>query len=196
MKTKALILLMAVLFVASNSFALKTDGPRMNIVQVESDEALVAFESKVPTYFELTISNNEHVVVYYQKSKKQQQEFKGKFNFANLENGTYNVCVNYGNQSLNSQIEITNKGIETSEVVRCYEPYFTIEDEKLNVSFLNTPQKQVYLNIYKNNKHVDGTALGKDLVIHKKLDLSNLAEGKYQVILTDEFKDHVYWVKI
>ena len=78
--------------------------------------------------------------------------------------------------------------------MRCYEPFFTFDNDNLNVSFLNAPQKNVYFNVYKNNVHIDGATLGNDLVIHKKIDLSNLEEGKYQVILTDEFKDHVFWV--
>lgn len=194
MKTKSLILTLAVLFTAVSSFAVKTDRPKMKIVKVEDTKALVAFESALPTHFELTISNEDHIVVYHQKSMKQQKDFKSNFNFSDLKKGTYHVCMNYGNQSLNCKVQVTNKGLKTGNVFRCYEPFFTYENGKLDVSFLNVPQKPVYLNLYRNNKHVNSTRLGKDLVIHKRINLKNLEEGKYEVVVTDEFKDHVYWV--
>ena len=44
-----------------------------------------------------------------------------------------------------------------------------MEDGNLNISFLNLPQKQVYVDVYKDGEQIDAFKLGKDLSIQKRL---------------------------
>ena len=74
------------------------------------------------------------------------------------------------------------------------EPFFCFKDNKLNVSFLNVANKNVYLNVYKDGMHYDGFVFGKGADIQKSIDFSNAEKGKYEVVLTDYFKEHYYTV--
>lgn len=194
MKTKrSLVTILAVLIVA---IGFATEKVKMNIIPLDSEKALVAFNSETPTNFEVTIKNVENETVYYHKSEKKQQTYKGKFDFSELETGKYIVSVNYGNKSLNSEITVANDHIKAGPVVKSMEPYFSQKNDKLSVSFLNSAQRQVYINIYKNEEHVTGAKLGKDLSIQKCVNLSNLEKGKYKVVLSDWYGDHSCEVQI
>ena len=194
MKTTKWIFTILATFIVAIGFAAKTEAPKMNVIRVETEKALVAFDAKAPTMIELSITNYRNNVVYYYKSEDKQMSYRGKFDFSRLENGVYNVSLNYGNQSLNSEVYVSNKGLDIKPTINLYEPFFDYDNDKLNVSFLNVPKKQVYLNIYKNKEHIAGAKLGKDFAIHKCLDFSKLEEGEYQVVITDFFNDHTYMV--
>ena len=192
MKTKTRIFFILAIFFVAIKIADATDTPKMSIKTLSHETALLAFDSKTPTQFELSICNQNNEIVYFFKTKKKEQVYREEFDFSNFEKGVYNVCVNYGNKSVNRKLTLTKNGIETGPTEMFYEPYFLIEGNQLNVSFLNVPQKPVYLNVYLNNKHVSGLKLGKELSIQKCIDFSNLKEGEYQVVLNDYFKDHTF----
>jgi hypothetical protein len=144
----------------------------------------------------VTIKNDLSEMVYYYKSKKAEQAYREKFDFSNLDDGKYFLCVNYGNKSLNSELTVTKKEVQAGSVYQSMEPYFSQKGNKLNVSFLNSAQKPVYINIYKDEEHVTGAKLGRDFTIQKCVNLSNLEEGKYKVVLSDWYGEHSCEVQI
>jgi len=195
MKTKIFILATVAIFSALLGFAGATNIPKMNISQVGDKEAKLSFQSTSPTKFELTVTDENNSVVFFHKSKKKHTDYHGKIDFSELGNGTYCICMNYGNQSLNDKIFVSNKNIQTGTVVHLYEPYMSFDKNKLNFSFLNTVQKQVFLNIYKDGEHVNGFNLGKEFAMQKRFDISNLKRGEYRIVVTDDFKDHIFTLR-
>jgi hypothetical protein len=190
MKTKSWVLTTLVCFIAAIVYA--TDFPQMNVVPVEAEKALIAFDSPEPSPLEITLTNHDGEILYYKKTKKRYSEYKTVFDFAQLGVGNYCVCVNFGNKSITRKVDVSKDEIHVGPPQRLYEAYFYLKDKKLNVSLFNCPQKQVYVNVYKDGKHVTGLKLGKGLTIQKRLDLSRLEKGEYEIVLTDYFKDHVY----
>jgi hypothetical protein len=195
MKTKTRIFFILAIFFAAIKVADATETPKMSIKTLSNETALLAFEAKTPTQFELSICNQNNEIVYYFKTRKKEQVYREELDFSGFEKGVYNVCVNYGNKSVNRKLTLSKNGIETGPAEMFYEPYFMVEDNQLTVSFLNVPQKPVYLNVYRNNKHVSGINLGKELAIHKSIDFSNLKEGEYQIVVNDYFKNHLFTIQ-
>jgi len=190
MKTSKWVLTaLAVLIVAIGS---ATDFPKMNVVPVSGEKALVAFNSDEASPLEITLTASDGEIVYYKKTKERYSDFKKIFDFSELGEGEYCVCVNFGNRSINRKVNVQKDGIKVSEPQRLYEPYFCMKDKKLNVSFFNCPCEPVYVNIYCKGKHVQGINLGKALTVQKCLDLSKLRKGEYEIVLSDKFKDHKY----
>jgi len=194
MKTKRNIVTVLAVLIAAIGFA--TEKVKMNVIPLGSEKALVAFNAENPTNFEVTIKNDLSEMVYYYKSKKAKHTYRGQFDFSNLEDGKYFLCLNYGNKSLNSELTITRNDIQSSPVFKAMEPYFTQIGNKLNVSFLNTAKKPVYINIYQDEEHVTGAKLGRDFTIQKCVNLSNLKKGKYKVVLSDWYGEHSCEVQI
>jgi len=190
MKTKHWVFTALAFFVVAIGYA--SDFPQMNVVPVEAEKALIAFDSSEPSPLEITVTNHDGEILYYKKTTKRYSAYKKVFDFSALGVGNYCVCVNFGNKSITRKVDVTNDKIDVGPPQRLFEPYFCLKDKKLNVSLFNCPQKQVYVNVYKSGEHVTSLKLGKDLTIQKRLDLSKLGKGEYEIVLTDYFKDHVY----
>jgi hypothetical protein len=190
MKTKIWVTTTLAFFIAAIGYA--TDFPQMNVITVEAEKALVAYKSSEATPLEITLTNCNGEILYFKRTQKRYNEYKKVFDFSELGSGNYCVCVNFGNRSISRNLTVDKKDITVGAPQRLYEPYFCMNDKKLNVSFFNCPQKPVYVNIYQNGQHIQGINLGKDLTIQKRLDLSNLKKGEYEVVLSDLFKDHKY----
>lgn len=169
-----------------------SDFPKMNVVPVEAEKALVAFSSSEASPLEITLTNSEGEILYFKRTKQRYSEYKKIFDFSELGEGKYCVCVNFGNQSINRKINVQKEGIEVGQAQRLYEPYFCLKDRMLSVSFFNCPCEPVYVNIYHHGRHIKGINLGKEMTVQKYLDLSRLKKGEYEVVLTDRFKDHKF----
>ena len=195
MKTRFTLLTMLVVFAVAAVYAGATDLPKMNISQNGDEAALLAFNSNVPKTFEVTVTDENNSIVLFHKTAKKKTNYSENIDFSALGDGTYCICINYGNQSLNNKVTVSGNNISTETVQHLYEPYMKLDDENLNVSFLNTAQKRVYLNIYKNDEHLNGYNLGKKLEIQKSFDISNLTSGEYRIVVSDDFKDHIFTLR-
>lgn len=192
MKTKNWVLTALALFIVAFSFA--TDKPKMNIVTANNEEARVTFESQTAYPLEITICNTFGEIVYYWKGESLQKNLSQTLNMSELGKGTYHVCLNYGGQSLNRDLIVTRNEVKVGPVVALYEPFFSYDDDRLNLSFLNVAQKNVYLNVYQGDEHVTGVNLGDDMDIQKSFDFSKLNTGEYEVVVSEEFKEHHFLV--
>lgn len=188
MKTMYLFTALLVVFMSATGYA--TEKPKMIISAGDEQLTSIQFESPAPTWIEITIKDDDGGTVYYKKSSKRTEQFKQQFDFSEFRNGKYYVSINYGNQSLNRELYISANKIGISPVKFLYEPYIKLENGKLNVSFLNVAQKKVYLNFYKDNKLVDKVYLGNEMSIQKRLDLNQLEEGEYEIVMSEWFKNH------
>lgn len=194
MKTKNWTFTVLAILIATMGYA--TEIPQMNVVKAENQKALIAYKASFNTTLEVTLTNSEGEILYFKRTEKPQSEYRKIFDFAELGNGKYNVSINYGNQSINRELTIKNKRLEVGTAIRMYEPFLTMKDGKLNLSHLNVPMKNVYLNIYNKGEHVSGANLGKQMAIQKCIDMSTLQGGEYEVVVTDHFKDHRFFVQL
>lgn len=181
-------------FIAAIVFA--SDFPKMSIIPVMEGKVLVDFESSASTSVEITITNQGGEILYYDRTKTRENDYRKIFNFSEFGEGTFCVSMNYGNRSINRDVQVSKKEIIVGSSKRLYEPYFNLVERKLNISFFNVAQKNVFVNIYKNGEHISGLNLGKEMTIQKCLNLSKLNTGEYTVVLTDVFKEHKFVVYI
>lgn len=193
MKTKYWVATALALLIASIGNA--TETPKMNFIPSGNNKALLTFNSPSAYPIEVSVCSESSDVVYYWMSEKPQDHLSQIFDLSEIGNGNFNVCINYGGQSINRKLSVKNEGIEVGPSVQLYEPYFQFENNQLKISFLNVVQKNVYLNIYKDGEHVTGVRLGKTMDVQKCLDFSKLEGGTYDVILSENFKDHKYTVQ-
>ena len=192
MKTKIWVLTTLALFIVAIGFA--TETPKMNIVTNDADQILVSFESATACPIELIITGNDGEVLHRWQSETPKYIYNQLFNFSELGNGTFNVALNYGGKSINRELCVKNNEIKVGPSEQLLEPFFCFRDDRLNVSFLNVANKNVYLNVYKDGEHYNGFTLGKDLDIQKSIDFSMAEKGNYEIVLSDYFKEHHYTV--
>lgn len=194
MKTRTWVVATLVFFIVATGNA--TDFPKMNLIPVATEKVIFAYQSTEATPLEITLSDHQGEILYFQKTKKRHSEFKKVFDFSELGEGLYCLCVNFGNRSISRNLEIGKTDITVGQPQRLFEPYFYLQDKKLSVSFFNCPQKRVYINIYNHGKLIQSINLGKDIAIQKRLDLSKLINGDYEIVLSEKFTDHRYIAKL
>ncbi len=192
MKTISRVLATLAVLLATTSYG--ADIPKLNIVPVEAEKALVAFESESPALFEITIQKVNGEIVYYKKSKKPLNEYRQVFDFSTSGPGTYRVCISDGEKCISRDMEVTHKKILVGGAICFYEPYFNFQDNRLNVSFLNTGTREVLLSIYQDNEFLTRLKMGNDLTIQKYIDFSKLEKGEYDVVLDDGYNHYSYLV--
>lgn len=194
MKTKSLVLAAMAIFVAATGFA--TQLPTMNVVPVKDEKALVTFETLLPATFELSLKNHRGEILFYKKSEEPVQNYRLVFDLHNLEDGNYQVNLKHGNCTLDRRITVSNgTNLKVGEEIRMFTPYFKFEDNKLQVSYLNSSQKNVFLNIFRDGQYVTGKKLGKEMCIQKALDFSRLEEGPYDIILSNNNNEFQYSIQ-
>uniref|UniRef100_UPI003217AC91 hypothetical protein n=1 Tax=uncultured Draconibacterium sp. TaxID=1573823 RepID=UPI003217AC91 len=159
MKTRTWILITMAFFIVATGFA--TDYPKINVVPVEKDKAMVAYQSSESSPLEITLTDNDGDILYFKKTKKSYYEYRKTFDFSMLRDGEYNVCVNFGNRSISRSIHVKNESITVGVSQRLFEPCFSMKEGMLDVSFFNCAQKQVYLNIYKDGEYVNSVKFRK-----------------------------------
>jgi hypothetical protein len=166
----------------------------MNVNANDASKLAVSFESPTASPVELLICDRDGVVLYNWKSEMPEAKISKMYNLSELGDGTFNICINYGGKSINREVCIKGKNVTVGPSVQLIEPFFNYKNDRLNVSFLNVAQKNVFLNIYKDGEHYAGFTLGKNMDIQKCFDFSTAKKGNYEVVLTDYFKEHHYAV--
>ncbi len=193
MKTKVWAVIVLVFFVAGAASAIEL--PKMNIIQVKENTAMLAYSFSRETPLKVSLANSNGELLYY-KETEHLAAYKKMFNFSELGDGVYCVSINYGNQSINRVLRVEDKKITVSNASFCYEPYYKVKGKMVDLSFFNTWNKPVHVSIYQNGKYIDGSNLGRDVSIQTRLDFSYLQRGTYEVVLSDCVRDHRYTLKL
>ena len=188
MKTRNWVVFALALVVAATTSA--TNLPKMHVEPVADEKVKVDFQSATPCPVEITISKENGGVVYQSQSEMRNNEYSKVFDFSELKEGTYKICLNYGNQSVTRELKVNKNNFEVGPAQRYFEPYYKVENGKLDVSFLNVSGKNVYLRLYKDGEFVSGVNLGKEMCIQKRMDFTGLEKGKYNVVLAEDLATH------
>lgn len=192
MKTKQWILAILAIIFATNVFAIET--PKMNIIQLDENKALVAVTPGTPAIQELTISSDKGQVVYYRLSKKEESGLKKIFDLANLGDGSYSVKFKSGAATLKRDIEIEDGHVSVQPLQTELDPFFVFENNILKVSYLNFNQGEMAMAIYQGSCQVYQKSLGQDFTLQRGFDFSQLQKGTYDVSLA--CGDETYWFSV
>ncbi len=193
MKTRNFVLTALALIVTATVSATKI--PTLNVIPVENQKAMVAFETAKPSAVELSVKNNAGEILYYKKSETPVDKMLMVFDFRDLKDGVYDVSLDFNNCKINREVTIArNQLAGVGKQERAFDPYCTLENNLLKVSYLNNDQKNVLMNIYQDGKHVAVKRLGKEMCIQQAFDLSKLESGQYEIVLTSSNNEYLFTV--
>uniref|UniRef100_UPI0032162AE9 hypothetical protein n=1 Tax=uncultured Draconibacterium sp. TaxID=1573823 RepID=UPI0032162AE9 len=181
---KTIKLLSTVLAVAIVAVATAVEKPKMLVVPLTANRAIVSIQNDNAALFELSISAEDGELVYYKQSAKPLNNYQKIFDFEALENGNYTMDLKVNDTQLSKEFRVASKEIEVGKSKLRFDPYFNYSDNVLKFSYLNFDQENFSLNIYDKNGLVYEKNIGKDFNISTGYDLSRLSEGKYDVVLS------------
>jgi len=164
--------------------ATAVEKPKMNVIRLSDETALIAVANENPAYFELSIKAENGDMVYYKESDKEITNLRQIIDYSNLKSGSYSLKLKANDTFLTTDFEIDNKGIKVGETKMSYAPHFNFSGDVLKFSYLNFDKEYVKFKIYSNGEMVFENKMGNDFVLTAGYDLSKLEAGKYEVELT------------
>lgn len=178
---KTIITVMAVAIVA---IATAVEKPKMNVVPLTADRAVVSIQNETAAMFKLSIYAENGDLVYYKQSAKPLNNYQKVFDFKNLENGIYTMNLKVNDTRVSKEFAVASNEITIGESKFRFDPYFNFSDEVLKLSYLNFDSESFSLSIYNEEGVVYQTKLGNDFALTTGYDLSALSSGKYEVVMS------------
>jgi hypothetical protein len=189
---KTIKLVSTVMAVAIVAIATAVEKPKMNVVPLSADRAVVSIQNNNAAQFELSIHAENGDLVYYKQSTKPLSNYQKVFDFENLENGNYTMNVKINDTRLSKEFAVASNGISVGESKLRFDPFFSFENDVLKLSYLNFDKANYKLNIYDENGLVYQSKLGKDFGITNGYDLSRLNAGKYNVVMSSYENEYTF----
>lgn len=190
MKTIKLAFTVAAL--AAATIATAIEKPKMNVVPLNSERAIVSVTNENPAIFEVSIEAENGDMVYYKQTNEPVTDFKQIYDFKNLAEGKYVLNLKVNDTKVMNDFQVSTKGIEVGESKVRFAPYFDFKNDELKLSYLNFDQENLKLYFYNNEGLVYETKLGRDFNITTGYDLSGLKSGNYKVVLSSFNNEFIY----
>ena len=189
---KTIKFLSTVMAVAVVAIASAVEKPKMNVLPLTPDRAVVSIYNDNAALFELSIVAQNGEVVYYKQSTKLLNSYQKVFDFTQLQNGDYTLTLKVNDTSLSKDFQVASTGIYVGDSKLRFDPYFDYSNDVLKLSYLNFDGENFTLNIYDENGLIYSSKLGKDFNLTNGYDLSKLSNGNYDVVLSSMKKEYTY----
>jgi len=192
MVMKTIKLLSTVLAVAIVAIATAVEKPKMSVVPLTADRAIVSIQNDNAALFELSIHAENGDLVYYKQSTKPLNNYQKVFDFKALENGNYSMHLKVNDTRLSKEFAVASNGIEIGESKLRFDPFFNYAEGVLKLSYLNFDEENFSLTIYDEKGLVYESKMGKDFNLTSGYDLSRLSKGKYDVVMSSYNNEFTY----
>ncbi len=189
---KTIKLLSTVMAVAIVAIATAVEKPKMNVVPITADRAVISIQNESAAKFELSIHAENGDLVYYKQSAKPLSTYQKVFDFENLKNGNYTLDLKVNDTRLLKDFAVSSEGLSIGESKLRFDPYFSFKDDVLKLSYLNFDKENYKLNIYSADGLVYQGRLGKEFGLSAGYDLSRLNSGKYDVVLSSYNNEYTF----
>jgi hypothetical protein len=195
MKCLKSILFGAALILVSGA-VLATGNLKVDIKPAGEHKTLVHITNAESSNYEIELVNSKGDVVFYKKTDSPSDLYSKYYDFSKLENGIYSLSVNINKEKKVNTLKLNKGRVEVLEQKTEVEPYFTIRENRLEMSYLNYAQENLSLMFYDGNKLLYKKKLEPEFTIIQGLDLSNLESGNYNAVLATENNHFEYPVKL
>lgn len=175
---------LAALVLGMTTVSTAVEKPKMNVIPISNERAIVSVLNENPAYFEVSILAENGDLVYYKQTSNQVTDFNQIYDFKNLADGKYALNLKVNDTRVINDFEVSRKGIEVGEARVRFAPYFDYKNNELKLSYLNFDEEAMSLSIFNNNGLVYESKIGRDFNITKGYDLSSLESGSYRVTLS------------
>ena len=192
---KTIKILTTVMALAIVAVATAVEKPKMNVVPLSEDRAVVSILNGAEALFELSIHAEDGELVYYKQATNPSNTYQKIFDFKNIEDGDYTMDLRVNDTRLMKDIAVSSNGIVVGESKMRIDPYFAFANGVLKLTYLNFDQESMNLNIYDNSGLVYESKLGKDFNIATGFDLSALKGGQYEVVLSSLNNDFSFSIE-
>ncbi len=181
---KTIKLAITILAVASAAIVYGVEKPKLNVIPVTADRAVVSVKNENPAVMEVSIKAANGDLVYYKQTEEPITDYRKIYDFADLVAGEYVLNLKVNTTEVTNEFEVSREGIVLGETKMRFDPYFHYNEDVLKLSYLNFDQENLRLSFYNEDGLVYKTKVGSDFNISTGYDLSKLEKGAYRVVLS------------
>jgi hypothetical protein len=181
--------------VAIAAIATAVEKPKMDVIPLTADRAIVSITNENPALFEMSIETLDGSMVFYKQTTNASTQYQQVFDFANLEKGKYLLNLKVNDTKVIREFEVNSKNIHVGESKLRFDPYFSFKNDMLKFSYLNFDMENYQLYIYNNEGLIFQRKMGNDFAIQNGFDLSKLESGNYKVVLSSRNNEFAYSIK-
>lgn len=163
---------------------LATGNLKVNILPAGKDKSMVQILNVAESKYEIELRNESGDVVFYKQTDAPSTTYIKHYNFSMLEDGDYSLTVKTNDEKLENALKLNNGQVESINQRREAAPYFTVNENRLELSYLNFELENLKVMVYDNKNLLFEKELKPEFTINYGLDLSNLKSGKYDAVLT------------
>ena len=187
MKTgKKLILGIFAMFFAGFAFA--SGNLQVNLLSNQKKSAIVEISSSKMVNYEIKLVDENGDQLYSMETEVPKNELNKHYDLTNLEDGAYWYTVKIEKEKITKQLAIKNGLVEVVDIRKSVEPYFLHKDNYVDLSMLNFGQEDIKIYVYdERSSLINKAELGNDFEILKRVDLSELRPGSYDLVVVNDY---------
>lgn len=191
-------ILLTVALALSAGAVMATGNLSVNISEGEGAEAHVRVTNAVESQFEMEIRNTNNDIIYYKQIQQPLKLVLNTFDFSQLSNGEYTLSVKLDNEQNVTTLAVKDGDVKVVDQMKQVDPYFGMNNDQLNISYLNHAAGDVKLYLYdeRNNKLVHEDELGSEFAVNHAIDLSKLDDGSYEAVLVSNNGTYEYEITL
>lgn len=171
-----------------------TGNMKVNIVPAENEKAVVQILNVAESNYEIELKNETGDLVFYKKTDAPSANYARHYDFSMLEDGNYSLTVKGDNEKMENSLKIDKGTVEVLNQRKEVAPFFTVRDNRLEVSYLNFELENLKVMVYDNNTLLFEKNLEPEFAVNYGLDLSNLQSGTYDAVLVAENSSFEYQI--
>jgi len=191
-KMKTINFLVTVAAVAIVAIATAVEKPKMDLIALSSNRAIVSVTNENPALFEMSIETKNGDLVYYKQTTSAATEYQKTFDFKNLEKGKYIFNLKVNDTKVTREFEMNKGKIVVGESKVMFDPYFSFKENLLKLSYLNFDQENYKVFIFNEDELLYTKGIGKKFSLQEVFNLSKLQKGNYRVVLSSLNNEYVY----
>ena len=163
---------------------LATGNLKVNVLPAGKDKSMVQILNVAKSQYEIELINENGDVVFYKQTDKPTTTYIKHYNFAMLDDGAYNLTVKTENERLENTLKVDDGQVIAIKQTREADPFFTVRDNRLELSYLNFELEKLKVMVYDNNTLLFEKELNPEFAVNYGLDISSLKSGNYDAVLT------------
>ena len=188
MKTMKTTFLVMIATLAA-SVAMASGNLKVNLASNDSEAALVEISNAKMVNYEIELTDEVGNQLYSMETEAPRSELKKRYDFSNLEDGTYWYSVKIDKEEVRKRLTIENGTVEVNDIRKTVEPYFHQDGDMIKLSFLNFENENIKMYVYdENNRLLTEADLGNGFSIHKGVNLADLNPGTYDLVLANDYE--------
>ena len=197
MKRLNKVLLTAALALIAGA-TLATGNLKVNISEGEGAEAHVRVTNAVESQFEMEIRNMNNDIIYYKQIQQPLKMVLNTYDFSKLRNGEYTFTVKLDEEKNTTVLSVNKGDVEVIDQTKQVRPYFGLNNDQLNITYLNFATGDVKLYLYdeSNDNLIHEDMLGSEFALNHAIDLSKLNNGSYEAVLVSDNGIYEYQINL